>query len=60
MVANAANITDKTEFDKNFKYQNGSVTTSDKSAITTDANSTWTYDVNTYTDKDGKPLDVKN
>lgn len=60
VVANAANITDKTEFDKNFKYQNGSVTTSDKSAITTDANSTWTYDVNTYTDKDGKPLDVKN
>lgn len=60
VVANAANITDKTEFDKNFKYQNGSVTTSDKSAITTDANSTWTYDVNTYTDKDGKPLYVKN
>lgn len=60
VIANAANITDKTEFDKNFKYQNGSVTTSDKSAITTDANSTWTYDVNTYTDKDGKPLDVKS
>lgn len=60
VAANAANITDKTEFDKNFKYQNGSVTTSDKSAITTDANSTWTYDVNTYTDKDGKPLDVKS
>lgn len=60
VAANAANITDKTEFDKNFKYQNGSVTTSDKSAITTDANSAWAYDVNTYTDKDGKPLDVKS
>lgn len=60
VVANAANITDKTEFDKNFKYQNNSVTTTDKSAITTDANSTFSYDVNTYVDKDGKPLDVKN
>lgn len=60
VVANAATISDKPSFDANFKYSNGSITTSDKSAITTDSNSTFSYDVNTYVDKDGKPLDVKN
>lgn len=60
VVANAVTISDKPSFDTNFKYSNGSITTSDKSAITTDSNSTFSYDVNTYVDKDGKPLDVKN
>ncbi|WP_101312868.1 autotransporter family protein [Helicobacter winghamensis] len=60
VVANAANISDKPSFDTNFEYSNGSITTGDKSAITTDAKSTFGYDVNTYVDKDGKPLDVKN